>query len=164
MPKSRLSTLRCNIVVPRKQQFAARHQDGGRPPPLYGQPLSLLLREPRVKRRLRFDLDFSPHNVVADPAQLRAGRFKLALPVGVNDISVVMPGTASCLRRKWGTKKLWITSLDRIRSRTGRLTTRWSSRVTMSLADTGSAGSSPIGLSRVISSGRIPPNLPSGPG
>ncbi len=38
----------------------------------------------------------------------------------MNQVSVVMPGIASCFTRKLGRKKLWMTSIERRRTRTGR--------------------------------------------
>ena len=68
---------------------------------------------------------------------------------GVNQISMVMPGIASCFTRKLGRKKLWITSIERTCTRTGRSfgqVRAGSAGRTSSLA----AGSSLIEADRVV--------------
>ena len=61
------------------------------------------------------------HPVVAETAVLGARDLEVAaLAVGVNQMSMVMPGIASCFTRKLGRKKLWMTSIDRTCTRTGR--------------------------------------------
>ena len=64
--------------------------------------------------------------------------------VASNQAPISRPGTASCLTRKFGTKKLWMTSADLRFTRTGLFT--------------GTCISSRKVLSSAV------PNLPSGPG
>src|ERR1043166_6036617 len=72
------------------------------------------------------------------------GRFDTPGSVGWNHARICMPGTASCLMRKAGMLKEWMTSSDVSSTTTGRFTGRWS------------------WFRRVKSSGVS--NLPSGPG
>src|SRR5438132_157070 len=84
---------------------------------------------------------------------------------GVNQIATVRPGTASCFIRKFGRKKLWITSTERTRTSMGRLAIMWSSlRTTTLVLVAGSFGSSPSGLAGETNLGSNRANRPSGPG
>ena len=80
--------------------------------------------------------------------------------------SGVIPGTASCFTRKFGRKKLWMTSFERSRMRTARPEgTVISFSVTMSSLPSGSVRSNPSEfVVSSISRGSVRPNFPSGPG
>src|SRR5215471_15182436 len=78
------------------------------------------------------------------------------------------PGTASCLKRMEGTKKLWITSCARRMTSTSWFTGTNMVLVTTSSLDAGSVVSRPSAPSppedASSSSGFVVPNFPSGPG